>query len=201
MYLYHLAFSVECVCPQIPYENLDLGPVRPAQVLAKSGPGAQPISNSQQCRRSHYIRPPRSQITSFGSPVLSSEPASPQKLIEKINTYACRLSSPSRPGQFHTESSLSSMASSLFSLTGQNALVTGASRGVGKSAAIGLAEAGATVCLVYRRGSDDRATLHELEQKGFKAVVVEASLDDLEDVSANVHPNCRSLFTTFNVLG
>ncbi|KAJ3903981.1 hypothetical protein F5879DRAFT_957107 [Lentinula edodes] len=42
----------------------------------------------------------------------------------------------------------------LFSLKGKTALVTGASRGIGRACAIALAQAGANVCLVLRPPSD-----------------------------------------------
>ncbi|HOX38801.1 MAG TPA: SDR family oxidoreductase [Candidatus Brocadiia bacterium] len=42
-----------------------------------------------------------------------------------------------------------------FSLEGKVALVTGASRGLGKGIAIGLAEAGADVCITSRRGNHE----------------------------------------------
>lgn len=40
------------------------------------------------------------------------------------------------------------MASPMFSLQGQTALVTGCTRGIGQAVAIGLAEAGADILLV-----------------------------------------------------
>ena len=42
----------------------------------------------------------------------------------------------------------------LFSLAGNNALVTGASRGIGNACALALAQAGANLCLVLRPASD-----------------------------------------------
>lgn len=69
----------------------------------------------------------------------------------------------------------SSRLSAMFSLTGQTALVTGGTRGIGASMAITLAEAGADILLVQRDGSND-ATKKHIESIGRKATILIADL-------------------------
>ena len=66
---------------------------------------------------------------------------------------------------------------SLFGLAGRTALVTGGSRGIGRAACLGLAEAGADVAVHY--GSDAAAAAEvvaEIEAAGGRAVAVGADL-------------------------
>jgi 2-dehydro-3-deoxy-D-gluconate 5-dehydrogenase len=72
------------------------------------------------------------------------------------------------------------------SLEGNVALVTGASRGIGRSIAIGLAEAGADVVLVARTGSGLKETAKGVESHGRRALAVEADVTNAEQVERAV---------------
>ena len=65
-----------------------------------------------------------------------------------------------------------------FSLEGRRALVTGASRGIGRACAMGLARAGADVALVARSGDALDEAAREIEALGRKAFVRPADLAD-----------------------
>jgi 2-deoxy-D-gluconate 3-dehydrogenase len=70
-----------------------------------------------------------------------------------------------------------------FKLNGKCAIVTGASRGLGKAMAIGLAEAGADVALVASSSTDDTAT--KIRALGRKACQIKADLLQ-PDVSSRI---------------
>ena len=64
-------------------------------------------------------------------------------------------------------------------LKGQKALVSGASKGLGQAVALGLAEAGADVCINYhsdKKGAEETASM--VEKAGRKALVVKADVSD-----------------------
>lgn len=63
-------------------------------------------------------------------------------------------------------------------LQGQVALITGASRGIGKAIALALANAGAAVALVGRSGTDLHAVAREIEALHRESLVYEADLND-----------------------
>jgi NAD(P)-dependent dehydrogenase (short-subunit alcohol dehydrogenase family) len=65
-----------------------------------------------------------------------------------------------------------------FSLAGRTALVTGASRGIGRAVALGFAEAGADVALVARDEAALVAVCAEIEGRGRKAVVLPCDVTD-----------------------
>ncbi|GAA4038728.1 SDR family oxidoreductase [Nonomuraea soli] len=69
------------------------------------------------------------------------------------------------------------MTAALFSLDGRTALVTGAGRGIGRSLALGLAEAGADLVLLGRTGAQD-GTAQSAEKLGRRVRVVDLDLSD-----------------------
>lgn len=70
-------------------------------------------------------------------------------------------------------------------LSGRAILVTGASRGVGRAAALFLAERGATVVINYRsKARRAEQVAEEIESRGGKAFIVEADVTDFDSVDA-----------------
>jgi NAD(P)-dependent dehydrogenase (short-subunit alcohol dehydrogenase family) len=66
----------------------------------------------------------------------------------------------------------------LFSLDGKVAVVTGASRGIGRAIALGLADAGADVAVAARTESDLESLVEEIRNRGRKAVAVPTDVLD-----------------------
>jgi L-rhamnose 1-dehydrogenase len=74
---------------------------------------------------------------------------------------------------------------------GKVALVTGATRGIGRAAAVRLASEGALVGVNYRASGDPSETLSEIEAAGGKGVAVEADMRKPEQVVEMVHEIAR----------
>jgi 2-dehydro-3-deoxy-D-gluconate 5-dehydrogenase len=78
-----------------------------------------------------------------------------------------------------------------FKLNGKTAIVTGASRGLGKAMAIGLAEAGADVALVASSSTDDAAK--SIRALGRRVCQIQANLLDADAVPRIVDGTVREL--------
>ena len=78
------------------------------------------------------------------------------------------------------------MTTSMFSLEGKVAIVTGASRGIGRALAVGLAEAGADVCLAARTEADLTSPASDIEALGRRALVVPADVREREQIAAMI---------------
>ena len=73
-----------------------------------------------------------------------------------------------------------------FSLKGRKAVVTGASRGIGRALAMGLARAGAVTTLSGREEKTLAAVAGEIESFGGRALVQRMDVTDLEDIKAGL---------------
>jgi 3-oxoacyl-[acyl-carrier protein] reductase len=82
----------------------------------------------------------------------------------------------------------------LSDLANRVALVTGASRGIGRAIAVGLATAGADVAITYHsRERDARRASAEIERAGRRALVVQADVARSDDVVRMVESTRREL--------
>ena len=70
----------------------------------------------------------------------------------------------------------------LFSLKDRVAIVTGGGQGLGKSMAIGLAQAGANIVIAARRIESAMETKKEIEAIGVKCTVIKGDMRVEEDV-------------------
>jgi NAD(P)-dependent dehydrogenase (short-subunit alcohol dehydrogenase family) len=73
-----------------------------------------------------------------------------------------------------------------FDLTGKTAIVTGASRGLGRTYANALARAGADVVVTSRNAGDLRETREEIEAHGRRAVGIALDVRSQESIAAMV---------------
>jgi len=68
-------------------------------------------------------------------------------------------------------------------LKGKNALVTGASRGIGKAIAIKVASLGANVAINYRNSIEQvKEVINEIEKLGVKAIAIQCDISNYNDV-------------------
>lgn len=73
---------------------------------------------------------------------------------------------------------------SLFDLTGRTALITGASRGIGRAMALGFADAGADLALAARDVAALEHVREEVQARGRKACVIPTDVMDAESIKA-----------------
>ena len=92
----------------------------------------------------------------------------------------------------------------LFDLEGRRALVSGASRGIGKAIALGLAEAGADVAVTARTQSDLEAVADTVSGLGVKGLAVPldvSRVDRIPAAVARVTEELGPIDILFNVAG
>jgi len=77
---------------------------------------------------------------------------------------------------------MSKHVSALFNLTGQTALITGGSRGLGLQIAQSLGEAGASVTLTARKKDELKAAAEHLNSHGISTHIVAADASDPEQI-------------------
>ncbi len=73
-----------------------------------------------------------------------------------------------------------------FKLSGKVALITGGSRGIGKSVAHGFGQAGADIAIIARGEQEAQETAKELEQYGVKTLAVPCDITEPKQVKAMV---------------
>lgn len=78
------------------------------------------------------------------------------------------------------------MNSSKISLEGKVALVTGGSRGIGRAAALKLADAGATVVVASRRLPDLEVVADEIKAKGARGAAISVHMGKKEEIKSLV---------------
>ena len=78
------------------------------------------------------------------------------------------------------------MSTELFSLEGKSALVTGASRGIGRAIASGFAEAGADVALAARSEGDLETLAKEIDAIGRRALVLPTDVRDRSAIQSMI---------------
>jgi short-subunit dehydrogenase len=86
-----------------------------------------------------------------------------------------------------------------FNLTGETAIVTGANRGLGRTFALALSEAGANVIVSARSLTDAKKVVKEIEEKGGHAAAIKTDVTKVEDLHS-LKEFAISTFGTIDVL-
>ncbi|WLR61621.1 SDR family oxidoreductase [Guptibacillus hwajinpoensis] len=90
------------------------------------------------------------------------------------------------------------MSLQLFNLKGKVAAITGATRGIGKSMVVALAEAGADIALL-QRNPEQLDIKNEIETLGRKCVIIPCDLEDQDQVKEAI-PNVINQFGRIDIL-
>ena len=85
-----------------------------------------------------------------------------------------------------------------FMLTGKKAFVTGGARGIGKSASIAMAQAGADIAIVDKDIEEAEKTAKEIAAYGVKAIAVKADVSNPDDVNKMIE-TILSAFGTIDI--
>jgi len=86
-----------------------------------------------------------------------------------------------------------------FSLEGKVAVVTGASRGIGRATALAFASVGADVILTSRKVNDLEKVAEQVRKEGRRALVLSAHLGNMEDVN-KVANTAKAAFGRIDIL-
>lgn len=80
-----------------------------------------------------------------------------------------------------------STINSLFTLEGKTAMVTGASRGLGKAMAIAMAEAGANVAALSTVAENSASTVEEIKKIGKNAIAISCDVTRKDEISTAIN--------------
>jgi NAD(P)-dependent dehydrogenase (short-subunit alcohol dehydrogenase family) len=86
-----------------------------------------------------------------------------------------------------------------FSLEGKVAIVTGASRGIGRATAVAFASVGADIILTSRKVEDLEKVAEDIRRQGRRALVINAHLGRMDDVR-KVADTARAAFSRIDIL-
>ena len=75
---------------------------------------------------------------------------------------------------------------SLFDLNGKSAIVTGGNGGIGRGIALGLAAAGASVCIAGRNQEKNEAVKDEIDGLGGTAITARCDVNSSSDIAATI---------------
>ena len=91
------------------------------------------------------------------------------------------------------------MSPNIFSLSGKVALITGASKGIGRAIAEMYAEAGAKVVISSRKQEAVDSVAQEIKNKGHQAIAIACHVGDANDIKRLVDETIRQ-FGTIDIL-